>query len=179
MLCHESWTFEFEGFDGGWALSDCGDARDDDALALCLARTLVVGVVANAVRRQVRGEDLQESLEGAQAYLGALSIAPRDAQILHRLLASVTPFDPAAVIELLLQACARACGHGHEGGARGFAELAYEAAVANRLDMPASAAAFALARIAVLQEAPWSARQWRAIARLHTRRAVRERFAGC
>lgn len=177
MLCHEPWAFEFEAFDGGWSLADCNHSAGDDAIALCLARMLVLRVVADAVRRQVRAEDLSDDVAETRAYVAGLRLAPHHARSLDRLLAALTPFDPEAIAEQLMRGCAAACAGGQEGGARGLAELAYETAVVYRLDASAQGAAFALAHLATLQEAPWNARKWRAIARVHGQRFARARFA--
>lgn len=178
MLHQEPWTFEFEAFDGARALSDGCDAVGEDAMAVCLARVLVVRVVANAVHRQIRSEDLGEDVAGTRLYLSAMEIGEPDARVFDRLLGALTPYDPEAITEQLLCASVLALAHGQEGSARGLAELAYETAAAHRLDVGAQGAALALARIARMQEAPWNARKWRAIARLHTRQAIRRRFAG-
>lgn len=177
MLHQEPWTFEFEAFDGARSLTDGCDAVGEDAMAVCLARLLVVRVVANAVRRQIRSEDLREDVTGTRLYLSAMRIEKRDARVFDRLLTALTPYDPDAIVEQLLCASVHALSHDQEGSARGLAELAYETAAAQRLDVGAQGAALALARIATMQEAPWNARKWRAIARLHKRQAIRWRFA--
>jgi hypothetical protein len=177
MLCHEPWIFEFEAFDGAWSLGDCADSAGDDGAALCVARVLVARVVANAVRRGARSEDLDDDVASTQVYLDGMQLAVRDAGTFRRLLRALRPFDAGAVVEELLKVCASASTVGHEGSARGFAELAYETAAARGLDAGAYGAALALARLAKLQEAPWSARKWGAIARMHARRFTRGRFS--
>jgi hypothetical protein len=176
MLCQEPWIFEFEAFDGAWSLMDCADAADHDGAALCLARVIVARVVANAVRRRARGEDLDDDLACTQECLDGMHLPARDASIFRRLLGALRPFDAGDVVEELLSVCAAAARRGHEGSARGFAELAYETATASGLDEGAHGAALALARLAQLQEAPWTARKWNAIARVHARRFARGRF---
>jgi hypothetical protein len=178
MLHQEPWTFEYEAFDGARALSDSCDAVDEAAMAVCLARVLVVRVVANAVHRQIRSEDLREDVAGTRLYLGEMLIPEKDARVFDRLLGALTPYDPDAITEQLLAASVLALARHQEGSARGLAELAYEAAAAHRRDEGAHGAALALARIASMQEAPWNARKWRAIARMHVRQAIRRRFAG-
>lgn len=178
MRHREPWSFEFEAFDGARALTDGCEAAGEEALAVCLARVLVVRVVANAVHRQIRSEDLREDVAGTRVYLAEMGIEEEDARVFDRLLGALTPYDPDAIAEHLLRASARALALQHEGSARGLAELAYQTAAAHRLEMSAHGSALALARIATMQEAPWNARKWRAIARLHLRRAVRLRFAG-
>lgn len=178
MNCHEAWTFEFEAFDGAWALEDCAQARDDAGAVLCVARMLVTRVVADAVRRRIRSEDLDDDVASVEAYVNGLEIAPEARRALRHMLAALRPFDPGRVAEELLRGCAAATAEGHEGSARAFAELAYEAAAAHGVEAGAHGAALALARLATLQEAPWNARKWRAIARMHGRRSARRRFAG-
>jgi hypothetical protein len=176
MLCQEPWIFEFEAFDGGWSLVDTADSTGHYAASLCFARVLVARVVANAVRRGIRGEDLADDIAITQSYLDGMHLHARDAGIFRRLLFALRPFDAANVVEELLSVCAAAGPLGHEGSARGFAELAYETAAAGGLDEGACGAALALARLAKLQEAPWSARKWNSIARVHSRRFARRRF---
>jgi hypothetical protein len=94
----------------------------------------------------------------------------------RRLLCALRTFDAQNVVEELLNVCAAAGAAGHEGSARGFAELAYQTATAGGLDEGANGAALALARLATLQEAPWSARKWNGFARVHKRRFARTRF---
>ena len=176
MLCQEPWIFEFEAFAGAWSLADCVDSADDDAASLCLARVLVVRVVANAVRRGVRGEDLTDDVAGTQEYLDGMHLPARDAGMFRRLLCALRPLDVERVVEELLKVCAAAALAGNEASARGFAELAYDTATTRGLDEGAFGAACALARLAKLQEAPWTARKWGAIARVHARRVVRGRL---
>jgi hypothetical protein len=125
----------------------------------------------------VRGEDLDEDISATADYLTTLRMSARHRRMLQRLLGALRPYDPACVVELLLAGCAAAAAGGTEAGARGLAELAYEAAAAHHLDAGAQGAALALARLAKLQEAPWSARMWSAIGRMHARRFARQRFA--
>ena len=176
MLCQEPWIFEFEAFDGAWPLADCADSAGPDAAALCVARVLVVRVVANAIRRGMRAEDLDDDITCTQEYLDGMHLPARDAGMFRRMLCGLRPFDAGNVVEELLNVCAAAGPGGHEGSVRGFAELAYETATARGLDEGACGAALALARLARLQEAPWTARKWRAIARVHARRCARRRF---
>jgi hypothetical protein len=176
MLCQEPWIFEFEAFDGAWSLLDCADSAGDEAATLCMARVLVARVVANALRRGTRGEDLDDDIACTQEYLDGMQLHARDAGMFRRMLCALRPFDAEKVVEELLSVCAAAGPIGHEGSARGFAELAYETAAARGLDETAHGAALALARLAKLQEAPWTARKWSAIARMHARRFARSRF---
>jgi hypothetical protein len=175
MLCQEPWIFEFEAFDGAWSLVDAAESTGA-AASLCVGRLLVARVVANAVRRGVRGEDLEDDIANTQEYLDGMRLPARDAAMFRRLLCALRPFDAQKVVEELLGVCAATRTAGHEGSARGFAELAYETATAGGLDEGAHGAALALARLATLQEAPWTARKWNAIARVHSRRFARRRF---
>ena len=170
MLWQEQWLFEFEAFDGGWALAD-------DVAMVSVAHILVIRVVANAIRRRIRGEDLHDDISSTLSYLADLPLAAHHRRAFNRLLDALTPFDPARVTEDLLHACALAGADGRDGAARGLAELAYEAGASFELDGSAQGAALALSGLAAKQEAPWSSRKWRAIARMHRVRSHNRRFA--
>ena len=178
MLCHESWTLESEAFDGAWILGDCCGSIQEATAVTCMARMLAVRVVANAVRRKMRSEDIREDVGCTRAYLDDLALGARDACALGRLLGALTPFDPVRIAEELLAICVTACADGLDGTARSLAELAYDTASAHRLDDLAQGAASALSRCAALQECPRIAGEWRVRARAHRRRASFQRFAG-
>ncbi|MGQ0562952.1 MAG: hypothetical protein ACT443_13895 [Gemmatimonadota bacterium] len=166
-----------EAFDGDWILSDCARPLTTEIVIVCLARLLVVRVVADAVRRQMRSEDLCEDVSATRAYLADLAMNDAESGALDRLLAALTPFDPERITEELLAGCARAHAAGLDGSARCFAELAYETAALHRLDAGAQGAALAIARLATLDEAPRSARKWQARGYVHGRREARSRFS--
>jgi hypothetical protein len=171
MLCTEFWALDCEEFDGGWILNDCGDSAYS-AQPICLARLVVVGVAAHAIRRQRRGEDLRDDVAGARAYLAELDLTATTRRGLLRVLDALTPFDPARLAEELLNQCAVAGRAGLDGSARSLAELAYDAALAFELNAAAQGAALALARLATLQECPGAARKWQALGHTHGRQCA-------
>ncbi|MGQ0813881.1 MAG: hypothetical protein ACT4O1_05390 [Gemmatimonadota bacterium] len=177
MLYQESWALDCEAFDGDWMLTDCADQVRDEIIVLCVARMLVVRIVADAVRRQLRSEDLREDVAVARAYLAELELEAFDGRALDRLLAALTPFDPQRITDELLALCAAACTGGLNGSARCVAELAYETALFYGLDDAANGSALALARLAALQECPQTSRRWQARSHVHARRAAHKRFA--
>jgi hypothetical protein len=118
---------DFEAFDGARILDDCA-ACDDDALPRSLAALLTVRVVANAVRRHARGEDLTDDVAEIHEYLAALSLSPVQRTILRRVLGSLLPFDAQRVAAELMSASRAARRAGLPATARCFAELACDAA---------------------------------------------------
>jgi hypothetical protein len=175
MLCTEYWALDCEAFRGGWILADCGDGHPDNELRVCVARLAVVRVAANAVGRQLRGEDLRDDVAMTREYLAALEIDPCRRRGLLRVLDALVPFDPACLAEELLSECAASGRAALDGSARTLAELAYDAALSHDLHATAQGAALALARLAVQQECPRSARKWQALSTMHGRRAARAR----
>lgn len=171
----EYWALDCEEFDGGWILADLGDGHPDARQQECVARLAVVRVAANAIRRQVRGEDVSDDVAMTRAYLAELAIAPERRRALLRVLAALAPYDPARLAEELLNDCAAASRAGLLGSARSLAELAYEAALLHTLHVTAQGAALALSRLATLQECPRSARKWQALALLHGQRSAQAR----
>jgi hypothetical protein len=177
MLCTEYWALDCEEFRGGWILADCGDGHSDDALRVCVARLAVVRVAANALGRQLRGEDLRDDVAMTREYIAALEIDSGRRRGLLRVLDALFPFDPARIAEELLNECAASGRAMLDGSARSLAELAYDAALAHDLHATAQGAALALSRLATLHECPRSARTWQALSTMHGRRATRARAA--
>jgi hypothetical protein len=172
----EWWSFEWEKFDGSWILEECAAGDDgDSALATCVARLLIVRLAANAVRRDIRAEDLYDEIVEAADYLAALPCSAAERNAARRLLAALVPFDPEAIAHALLHSAWNACAEGLDATARSLAQLAYDAASSNAQYGAAHGAALALAHLAKLQECPRVARKWRSIAYLHRRRAMKQR----
>ena len=170
----ESWSHDWEVFDGAWILAECEADLDEDVLAFCLAQMLVIRVVANAALRLVRAEDLCDDVAEAMEYVAELELGANDARQLHRLLSALTPFNPERVCEQLLAGVWAARRRGLPRAARSLGELAYETTRRySSLNSVAQGAAHALARLAELDECSFTARHWRGIAYVHGKRAAR------
>lgn len=179
MTIAESWDLECETFDGVWILNECEAGLADDIAAGCFALVLAVRVVANAVRRGLRGEDLRDDVAEVRDYMDAIRLRSDQYYPLQRLLAALVPFNPERVSEELLAATWLARRDGLDRAARSLAELAYDSArLAPQSDAHAQCAAFALSRLALLDECPRAARKWRRFAHVHGRRAARRYIVG-
>lgn len=173
-LALESWSFEWEWFDGAWILDDCTGELDEGVAARCLALLIVMRIAANAIRRQLRGEDLSDDVTEALEYIEALALAANDSRQLRHLLNALTPFHPDRVAEQLLAVAWSAHEQRMDRTARSLSELAYETMTRyGGANGTAQGAALAIARLAQLDECPFTARKWRGLAYVHGRRAAR------
>lgn len=174
MVIAESWDLECETFDGLWILHEFEAELAEDVAAGCLMLVLTVRVVANAVRRGLRGEDLRDDIVEVRDYMDAVRLRSKQHRQLQRLLGALVPFNPERVSEELLAASWLARRDRLDRAARSLAELAYGSArLASGSDAHAQCAALALSRLAWLDECPRAARKWRRIAYVHGRRAAR------
>lgn len=170
----EAWSFDWEMFDGAWIMDDCTADLDEELAARSLGLLVVVRVVASAVRRQLRAEDLSDDVAEALEYIEALCLSAHDSRQLCHLLGALTPFHPDRVAEQLLAAAWSAHAQRMDRTARSLSELAYETSCRyGGGNATAHGAALAIGRLARLDECPFTARRWRGIAYVHGRRAAR------
>jgi hypothetical protein len=174
ILGQEWWAVDHESFDGGWVFEDYGYAPDDSARSRCLARMLIVQVVAAAVRDGRRNEDIVDEIALAKAYLDELELGTTERNSCTRLLEAVIPFSPTTLCHELLQTSWAALHEDMQKTARCFAELAYISACAAQSREIAQGAALALAHLAKMQECHATRDHWHAVAREHERAIVGE-----
>lgn len=173
----ESWDVEAPLFDGGWIVDEGCASADNEFLAACIGRLLVLRLADYAVHHRRRGEDLLDEITEAMAYVECLELSDAEAASQRRALSALLPFDPAGLADAMLSLCWRAISEAALYSARSFAQLAYAAAVSKGLDAEAEGAARALARLATLFESPRAARRWFGRAAVHRRRCRQVRAA--
>lgn len=174
----DAWTLHGESFEGEALLQEvCAESCDDMFFDVALACILALRVVADCIYRHSRAEDLSAELESLREYLAALDLTAVEFRSLAAITAALHPLQPARLADELLAMCRILIGHDLRAGARAFAELAHETAMAFEVPEARHAAALALGRLALLDECPRSARLWQGRAAVHQRRVVRRRSA--
>lgn len=173
----DGFDLETEPFEGAWFYREACERGDDAAMVVAVGRIVFMRLATDAVRRQMRGEDLQEGVAAALDYVIPLELDRTELRLLRRLAGSLVPFDPAAAADALLALSWSALRHDWMLSSRCFAELAYETGRSYGADSCAEGAARALARLAILEESPRAARRWRGRAAVLARRGHRHRSA--
>lgn len=155
----ELWETETEPFPGALTLWDLEDTAGDDAATILARYAVLRCMVAAAAGRRAR---FRCERRAAKAYLDA---TPEPARRPLRRMLGRGGAVPAVLFRSLVEVGLHAARCGHAGGAYTFLRWAYEVAVAERRRRPAARVAARLARLAVEDDAPYSARRW--TARVH------------
>lgn len=150
----ELWTRETEPYPGALVLWDLDDAGDEDA-AVILARFAVARWIMVAAHRG-RGR-LRRERHAVHGYLRQVPVPARGP--LLRLLRKRAPA-PRSFYRALRATGMQAAEYRHAGGAYTFLRLAYEIAIGAAQRRPAARIAAHLARLAAVDDAPYSARVW-------------------
>lgn len=150
----ELWETESEPFPGALALWDLEDAPADDA-ATVLARVAVLRcLAAGAAGRRAAA---RRARRAAKDYL---EVTPEAAARPLRRLLGGRDAAPAALYRALVAAGLQAAERRHAGGAYALLRWAYELAMVARKTGPAARVAACLTRLALEDDAPYSARRW-------------------
>lgn len=155
----ELWETETEPFPGALTLWDLEEAAGDDA-ATIIARYAVVRCLIAAAAGRAR--TFRYERRTARAYL---DVTPEPARRPLRRLLGRGGTLPAVLFRSLVEVGLHAAACAHAGGAYTFLRWAYEVALIEGRRRPAARVAAHLARLALEDDAPYSAHRW--TARVH------------
>lgn len=150
----ELWETETEPFPGALTLWDLEDTSADDAATILARYTVLRCMVAAAAGL---GATFRYERRAARAYLEA---TPEPARRPLRRLLGRGGTVPAVLFRSLVEVGLHAAQCGHAGGAYTFLRWAYEVALAEHRRRLAARVAARLARLALEDDAPYSARRW-------------------
>jgi hypothetical protein len=178
----EPWEapFAIERYPGATVLEDWELTQNDPGgTARVLARYAVIRVVLLSEAGLLRGVKLRTERRIATEHLALLPAGDWERMALRRVndLCAETP--PRSLSSAILVAAEAAAKRGHTMGAFAFYRTAHHLAMEARAWDEASRAARGIARLARLDEAPYSTRLWEWRALVLERRAEREREQQC
>jgi hypothetical protein len=162
-----------EPYPGAMVLDDLAGDDDERTALRILARYTVVRLLLLAAGGLLPPTKLRTERRVAREHLALLPAHDWERHALERLCELARHSPPAELVDTAIVAAESAAKRGHGMGAFALYRAAYDIARdAGSWDAAARAAA-GIERLAVLSEAPWSARLWRRRAAVLERRAAR------
>jgi hypothetical protein len=164
----------FEPYPGATVLEDLAGSDDEYSSLRILARYTVVRVLHLARSGLLHGRCLRTEVRVARQHLALLPAPDWERRVLDRLCGLSSDEPTPDVVDVAIIAAESAAKRGHGMGAFALYRAGYETARDNRWWQAAERTATGIARLALLNEAPYSTRLWQRRAAVLERRARRE-----
>jgi hypothetical protein len=164
----------FEPYPGATVLEDLAGSDDELSSLRILARYTAVRVLHLACSGLLQGRCLRSEVRVARQHLALLPAPDWERRVLNRLCGLATHPPAPEVVDVAIIAAESAAKRGHGMGAFALYRAGYEIARDSRWWPAAARAASGIARLAMLNEAPFSTRLWQRRAAVLERRASRE-----
>jgi hypothetical protein len=164
----------FEPYPGATVLEDLAGAHDETSSLRILARYTAVRVLLLASRGLMQGPRLRTEIRSAREHLALLPKHDWERHALERLCRLSRETPTPGIVDVAIIAAESAAKRGHGMGAFALYRTGYEVARDSRWWSAAARSAHGIVRLALLNEAPVSARLWRGRGAVLERRARRE-----
>jgi hypothetical protein len=164
----------FEPYPGATVLEDLAGSDDEYSSLRILARYTIVRLLHLARSGLLQGHCLSTEVRVARQHLALLPAADWERRVLDRLCGLSSDAPTPEVVDVAIIAAESAAKRGHGMGAFALYRAGYEIARDNRWWQAAERTASGMARLALLNEAPYSTRLWQRRAAVLQRRARRE-----